>query len=215
MTSELSTSTLRILGKRQSINVRKVLWTCDEIGLRYTQEEWGSGTRPTSDPQFVRLNPGALVPVVVDGDAVLTESNAIVRYLAAKHGREDLLPSAPLARQRVEEVMDWQATELNGSWRVAFQAIVRKNQTAGTAEQVTGSLAEWARMMRLLEHRLADGRPHVGGQSFSVADIVIGLSVNRWFQTPFARPELPHIRAYFDRLALRPAARAHVGGATD
>jgi glutathione S-transferase len=117
---------LRILGKRQSINVRKVLWTCDEIGLSYTQEEWGSGTRMTSEPEFRALNPKALVPVIVDDGAVLTESNTIVRYLARKYGRDDLLPADPLTRARVEEMMDWQATELNWSWRIVFQATVRK-----------------------------------------------------------------------------------------
>jgi len=206
---------LQVLGKRQSINVRKVLWTCDEIGVPYEHEEWGAGTRPTSAPEFLSLNPKALVPVLIDGPSIITESNTIARYLAGKHDRTDLLPVEPLARAQVEEMMDWQATELNGSWRVAFQAIVRKNQIAGTAEQVAASLVEWARMMRLLERRLADGRLHVCGKPFTLADIVIGLSVNRWFQTPIERPELPSVRAYFDRLSQWPAAHTHLGDGTD
>lgn len=206
---------LRILGKRQSINVRKVLWTCDEIGIPFVQEEWGAGTRPTTEPAFLSLNPKALVPVVIDDDAVLTESNTIVRYLAAKHGRGDFLPTTPLARARVEELMDWQATEFNGAWRVAFQAIVRKNPNAGSAEQVQRSLDEWADMMRLLEARLGGSGPFVLGQTFTVADIVIGVSINRWFQTPMRRPELPTVRAYLDRLLQRPAAGTHLGGSTD
>lgn len=210
---------LRILGKRQSINVRKVLWTCDEIGVPYLQEAWGIGTRSTAEAGFLALSPKALVPVVVDvvvdGDKVLTESNTIVRYLAAKYARADLLPSEPLARARVEEIMDWQATELNWSWRVAFKAIVRKNGSAGTPAQIANSLAEWARLMCLIEQQLADGRHHICAESFTVADIVLGLSVNRWFQTPIQRPELPAVRAYLDRLIQRPAARTHLGGDTD
>ena len=206
---------LRILGTRRSINVRKVLWTCDEIGLRYAQEDWGAGARPTSDPQFLALNPKGLVPVVVDGDEVLTESNAIVRYLAASHGRTDLIPQDALARARVEEMMDWQATELNGSWRAAFLAIVRKNDDAGTPAQIAKSRAAWAAMMQLLERRLAAGDPYVCGGTFTVADIVIGLSVNRWFQTPMERPEMPAARAYWERLMQRPAAKPYLGGTTD
>ena len=205
---------LRILGKRQSINVRKVLWTCDEIGLPYSQEEWGAGTRPTSEAEFQLLNPKGLIPVVVDGDNALTESNTIVRYLATKHGRADLLPVEPLARAHVEEFMDWQATELNWSWRVAFQSIVRKN-AHGTADQIAHSLAEWTRMMLLLEQRLADARPYICGAQFTVADIVIGLSVNRWFQTPMERPALPRIGSYFGKLMQRPAAATYLGGSTD
>lgn len=206
---------LRILGKRQSINVRKVLWTCDEIGLDYLQEDWGAGTRAVSDPEFLALNPKALVPVLVDGGEVLTESNTIVRYLAARHRRTDLLPADAMARAQVEEMMDWQATELNGSWRAAFLALARKSPGAWTPEQVRASRAEWAAMMQVLEQRLAAGGPHVCGDTFTLADIVIGLSVNRWFQTPMERPDLPRAHAYWQRLMQRPAAKPHLGGATD
>jgi glutathione S-transferase len=206
---------LRILGKRQSINVRKVLWACDEIGVPYSQEEWGAGTRATSEAEFRLLNPKGLVPVIVDGDKILTESNTIVRYLSMKHGRADLLPLEPLARARVEEVMDWQATELNWSWRVAFQSIVRRNEHAGTADQIAESLAEWTRMMLLLEERLSDAWLCACGTDFTAADIVIGLSINRWFQTPMERPALPHIESYFRKLIERPAAAPYLGGNTD
>lgn len=206
---------LRVLGKLQSINVRKVLWACDEIGLAYRQEEWGAGTRPTSDPAFLALNPKGLVPVVVDGDAVLTESNSIVRYLAARHGRRDLLPEQPLARARVEEAMDWQATEFNAAWRVAFQALVRRNPEAGSPEQVARSLREWAAMVALLEARLAASGPYVCGDTFTVADIAIGLSANRWFQSPIERPVFPAVAGYLARLRERGAARRYLGGDTD
>ncbi len=206
---------LRILGKRQSINVRKVLWACDEIGVPYAREDWGAGTRPTSDPEFIALNPKGLVPVVVDDGQVLTESNTIVRYLAAKYGRTDLLPTDPRERARVEETMDWQATELNNAWRVAFQALVRKNAAAGSPEQVRRSLDEWTTMLHLLEGRLSGANGYVCGSTFTTADIVIGLSVNRWFQAPIARPGLPAVRAYLDRLLQRPAAHRHLGADTD
>lgn len=111
--------------------------------------------------------------------------------------------------------MDWQATEFNTAWRAAFLSIVRGSPRAGTDEQIRQSLNEWARMLRLLEGRLADGRRHVCGSTFTLADIVIGLSVNRWFQTPMARPDMPLSRAYLARLMERPAARAYMGGDTD
>lgn len=121
----------------------------------------------------------------------------------------------PLARARIEELMGWQATEFNFAWRVAFQAIVRKNADAGSVEQIRQSLAEWTPTLRLLERRLVDAGAFVCGDTFTVADVVIGLSVNRWFQTPMARAELPAVRDYFDRLLQRKAARAHFGGDTD
>ena len=116
---------LRILGKESSINVRKVLWTCDELGLAVEREDWGSGFRTTDDPAFLRLNPNAMVPVIDDGGFVLWESNTICRYLATKHRSLALLPSEPQQRARVEQWMDWQATELNNAWRYAFMGLVR------------------------------------------------------------------------------------------
>ena len=62
---------LQVLGKSTSINVRKVLWLCDEIGLPYEQQQWGSGHRDTRLPEFTALNPNALVPVIRDGEFVL------------------------------------------------------------------------------------------------------------------------------------------------
>src|SRR5688572_29010843 len=118
---------LRILGKLASINVRKVLWTCAELSRAYELEEWGSGLRSTSEPSFLALNPNAHVPVMVDGDLVLWDSNTICRYLAASAGRDDLLPSSPAERARVEQWMDRQAMELNTAWRYAFMGLVRKS----------------------------------------------------------------------------------------
>ncbi|MBM3522041.1 MAG: glutathione S-transferase [Alphaproteobacteria bacterium] len=206
---------LRILGNRRSINVRKVLWTCDEIGLAYTLEAWGADGRSTREPAFLALNPKGLVPVVFDGDDTLTESNTVTRYLAASHGRVDLLPASPIARARIESWMDWQASDLNSAWRTAFQALVRGNRDAGTPAQVSASLASWNGMMALIDRHLAQAGPHVCGDGFTVADIVIGLSVNRWLRAPIERPELPHVRGYFHRLASRPAARPHLGDGTD
>ncbi|VEC05635.1 glutathione S-transferase domain-containing protein [Klebsiella pneumoniae] len=91
---------LTILGKRSSINVRKVLWTCEEAGLAYQQEDYGSGFKPLDTPEFQRLNPNSLVPVLLDDDFVLWESNSICRYLARKAERWDLLPAEPQPRRR-------------------------------------------------------------------------------------------------------------------
>lgn len=206
---------LRILGKRRSINVRKVLWTCDEIGIGYRQEEWGAGARPLADPEFLALSPKGLVPVMVDDGAVLTESNTIVRYLCARHRRDDLLPQGALARARVEEAMDWQATEFNAAWRIAFQALVRQDPDAGTAAQVARSLDAWTAMLALLDRRLDADGPFVCGPEFTAADIVIGLSVNRWLQAPIGRPHFAAVNRYFRLLLGRGAARRHLGGDTD
>jgi glutathione S-transferase len=201
---------LKILGKASSINVRKVLWTCEEIERPYTREDWGSGFRDTNIPEYLTLNPNALVPVIVDGDFVLWESNTIIRYLAGDSGRDDLLPAAPRERALVEKWIDWQATEFNSAWRYAFQALVRKNPAYADAADLRKSLDEWARNVAILDAQLSGSGPFVAGDRFTLADVPIGLSVNRWFMTPVPeRPDFPAVSAYYERLSARPAFLRH------
>lgn len=205
---------LRILGKASSINVRKVLWTCAEIGLGYEHELWGSGFRDTNLPEFLALNPNALVPVIQDENGVLWESNTICRYLAAKHRRTDLLPADPWARAQVERWMDWQATDLNGSWRDAFMGLVRRDPAFADPARIAAGATKWNAMMTILEGQLSATGAYVAGPAFTVADIVIGLSVNRWLMTPIDRPALPAVAAYVRRLEDRPAWHAHGANGT-
>jgi glutathione S-transferase len=200
---------LRVLGRSSSINVRKVLWTCAEIGLAFEQEPWGSGARATDTPEFLALNPNALVPVIQDGPLVLWESNTICRYLASRHGRVDLLPAGAAERAPVEQWMDWQATELNNAWRHAFLARVRHSPAHEDEAQVAASVAGWNRHMRMLDAQLERTGAHVAGAAFTLADIVLGLSAYRWSRTPMERPALPSVQAYLTRLAQRPAFRLH------
>src|ERR1700741_2970233 len=92
---------LRVLGRANSFNVRKVLWVCDEIGIPFVREDFGRGFKPTNTPEFLQLNLAGQVPVVIDGPLVMRESNPIVRYLAAKHRATDLYPDDLGQRQAI------------------------------------------------------------------------------------------------------------------
>ncbi|WP_323029119.1 glutathione S-transferase [Castellaniella defragrans] len=202
---------LTILGKRASINVRKVMWTCDELGLDWRQEDWGAGFRDTQTDEFRALNPNAMVPVLLDGDFVLWESNSIIRYLANRQGDEALYPREARARARVDQWLDWQASDLNRSWSYAFMALVRRSPEHVDAFQIRASLQAWTGFMKILDGCLAETGAFVAGTDFSLADIAIGLSVNRWFETPFDHPPLPAVKAYCRRLGERPGFREHGG----
>ncbi len=190
--------------------MRKVLWTCAELGLAVEREDWGSGFRSPREPAFLALNPNGLVPVLVDGDTVLWESNTICRYLAAREGRTDLLPAGAAGRARVEQWMDWQATELNSAWRYAFMALVRRSPEHADPAAVRASVAAWNGAMALLDAQLARTGAHVAGDAFTLADVVLGLSAQRWRMTPMARPALPAVDAWLARLAPRAGFRDHV-----
>jgi glutathione S-transferase len=200
---------LKILGKSSSINVRKVLWLFDELLLSYEQEQYGSGFKPTDTDAFKAMNPNAMVPVLVDDGFVLWESNTICRYLACREQRFDLLPSSPRERAMVEKWMDWQATELNNSWRYAFMALVRHSVAHADQTAIDASIAGWNSHMGMVEAQLLCTGAYMAGDVFTLADIVIGLSVNRWFMTPMPRPDLPAVQAYYDRLNQRPGYQVH------
>ncbi|CAI3792352.1 glutathione S-transferase family protein [Rheinheimera sp. MM224] len=197
---------LKILGKSSSINVRKVLWTCTELQLNYEQEEWGSGFQSTETDAFKALNPNALVPVLLDDDFILWESNAICRYLATQyqHQQKELLPMSARQRALVEQWMDWQSTELNNSWRYAFMHLVRKSPAYADTAAAANSIEAWNQKMHILDAALAKTAQYITGAEFTLADIVLGLSVNRWLMTPMQRPELPAVVAYYQKLSLRP-----------
>lgn len=201
---------VKLLGKSSSINVRKVLWLCAELQLPIDHDEWGSGSRSTHTPEFLALNPNAMVPVIVDGDLVLWESNTICRYLAGRAQRTDLLPSLPAARAIVEQWMDWQATELNTAWRDAFLGLVRRSPAHADPDRVAASVAAWNRHMQILDRRLDRTGAHVAGAGFTLADLVLGVSTNRWRMTPMQRPVLPAVDAWFAGLQGRPGFRQHV-----
>lgn len=193
---------LRILGRPTSINVRKVLWTAAEIGLEFEhQAQWATPQAPAASPEFLRLNPNGLVPVVEDGSGVLWESNTICRYLARKHGRTDLLPAEPAAQARVEMWMDWQATELNGAWRYAFLALGRRDPAYTDPDEIAAGARRWHAAMGILDGQLAATGAFAAGERFTLADVVVGLSVHRWRATPMDRPRFTAVEAYAARLA--------------
>lgn len=194
---------LRILGRASSINVRKVLWACAEIGIPFEREDWGSGFKSTDAPEFLALNPNAMVPVIQDGDFTLWESNSIIRYLAARYGDGAVYPSEAKARAMVDRWIDWQASELNRSWSYPFMALVRKSPDYQDSQALAAGCKEWSRNMQILNDQLQATGAYVAGREFSLADIPIGLSVNRWFETPLDHPHLPAVTEYYQRLTGR------------
>jgi glutathione S-transferase len=205
-----STRVLRILGRANSFNVRKVLWACDELGVAYQREDWGRGYRSTGDAEFQSINPIGLVPAVVDGGRVLRESNTIVRYLATKHGDDRIYPRDPLKRAEVEQWMDWANYETSISLRGAFLGGVLDEPPWNNPWFVEQGRRQITKEVGQLDRHLAEVGPYVTGAEFTVGDIPIGLVVNRWFHLGFERPAYPAVERYYEHLSGRPAYRRHV-----
>jgi len=196
---------LKILGRTSSLNVRKVLWTCDELGLAYEREDWGTGFASTQSPEFLALNPNGLVPVLIDEHGALYESNTICRYLANRYGGGHLLPAEPRPRAVVEQWMDWQATDLNPTWGYAFLALGRPTPGYDDPAKIAASVEAWNKAMTILDQHLNETGAYTAGPDFTLADVVLGVSVHRWIRTPMERASLPAVEAYYAQLKQRPA----------
>jgi glutathione S-transferase len=194
---------VRVLGRVTSINVRKVVWALDELGVAYDREDWGKPLRDPHAPEFLALNPNAQVPVIIDDDFVLWESNAIMSYLAGKHG--GLLPEDRRGCALVDQWLYWQLGELNPAWGYAVNALLRRNPAFNDPARIADSVKKWAEKLAILEGRL-EKSPFVAGMEFSIADIAIALSTHRWISTPIEdREDFPAVVEHYQRMQRRPA----------
>ena len=195
---------LKIYGYAESINVRKVLWMCEELGLPFTREDWGGRFRSTSESAFRALNPVGMVPVIDDDGVVVWESNVIVRYLATTRGRTDLYPADAARRAHIEQWMDWQASDFNNSWRVCLQGLVRKNPAFQNETAIRESIDQFNQMVGIVDGALERTGACIAGPDFTIADIVIGLSLRRWRSIPMTRrPHYRNVERYYERLCER------------
>ncbi|ALS60451.1 glutathione S-transferase family protein [Pandoraea norimbergensis] len=202
---------IRVLGRPGSINVRKVHWLCHELDAPFVNEPWGdaTGTLSLADPGFIALNPNRMVPVIDDSGFVMWESNSILRYLAATRGSSALYPAAPRQRARVDQWIDWQAADLNPAWRYPFMSLVRRAPGYDNPATLDTSVQRWCDLMTVLDQQLRATQAFVCGETFTLADVPIGLSVHRWFSTPIEHPPLDAVTAYYDRLSQREGFRLY------
>ena len=196
---------LTIWGRISSINVRKVVYTAQELGLPFQRIDAGSEFGIVKTPDYLARNPNALVPMVEDGDVRLWESNVIVRYLCAKHSPGQLYPLPLAQRFDAERWMDWQQTTLNPAGRHAFIQWFRTPEEQRNRKLIGESSAATESLLALLDTHLSR-RAFMAGERMTMADIPIACEVHRWQALPQARPEHPNLERWYNTLRARPAA---------
>ncbi|MDR6849218.1 glutathione S-transferase [Sphingomonas sp. BE270] len=197
---------LTIWGRLNSHNVKKVAWFAEELALPYVRHDVG-GQFGMSDA-YLALNPNALVPTIEDDGFILWESNAILRYLAARHGGKSWWPEDPVQRAQADRWMDWQFDYADAQ-RGAFLHLIRRPLAERDPAVIAASAAACAAKMQILDHALAQ-TPWLSGAEFGMADIPMGTYAHSWFTLDIARPSVPHVEAWYARLTERPAFAAQV-----
>ena len=200
---------LRIWGRISSINVRKVVWAAQELGLPFERIDAGLQHGVVRTAAYRALNPNALVPTVEDGASVLWESNVIIRHLCAHHGRPGgalTYPQDLAQRFDQERWMDWQQTTLNPAGREAFIQWFRTPEAQRNPAAIAASTAATEPLLDVLDQLLAQ-RPWISGAHFGMADIPIGCELHRWMGLPQPHPPRPHLDDWYARIRARPATR--------
>ena len=197
---------LKIWGRMSSINVKKVVWTAQELALDFQRTEAGGLFGVVRTPDYMALNPNSLVPVIEDGDYVLWESNVIVRYLCARHSPGELYPTDLHERFDAERWMDWQQTTLNPASRPGFWQLIRTPPEQRDPALLAESNAAVEALMAALDAHLAQ-RHFMVGDRFTIADIPLACEVHRWFGLPQARQSRPHIERWYASICARQASK--------
>ena len=197
---------LKVWGRISSINVQKVVWCLDEIELRYERVEAGGQFGVVNTPEYRAMNPNGQVPTIEEDGFVLWESNAIVRYFAAKHPEAALWPDDLRVRADADRWMDWQATSGSPAMRDAFWGLVRTSPEKRDHDLVRRSIEQSESIMGILDGALA-GRSFIAGEAFSAGDIAVGCLAHRWLNLPVERQSRPNVEAWYERLKKRPGAR--------
>jgi glutathione S-transferase len=200
---------ITLWGRLSSANVQKVVWALGELGLTYEHIPLGGRFGGNSTPEYLAMNPNGLVPTLRDGNLVLWESHAIVRYLAGSYGAGTLFPTDPRQRAIVDQWTDWTATTFQPAWIGVFWLLVRTPAAEHDRAAIDKSIQATSRCFEMLEKRLGQA-PFLGGDRLTYADIAAGVSLYRWTTMEIDRPVLPNVAAWHARLNERGAFRTAV-----
>ena len=200
---------MKIWGRRNSINVMKVLWIADELGLEFQQIDAGLQYGVVDTPEYAAMNPNRRVPTMNDDGLILFESNVICRYLASKHARSDLLPIDLANRFSVERWMDWGSISISQGMTPLFWQLVRTPEEKRNPATIASALVESERCMRIINDQVAK-QGYMHGEHFTLADVPSAAFVHRWLRLPIDHAALPALEDYYQRMLKRPAYLQHV-----
>jgi glutathione S-transferase len=197
---------LTIWGRLNSHNVKKVAWFAQELGIDHVRHDVGG--QFGMDAAYLAKNPNALIPTIEDGDFVLWESNAILRYLASRYGGETFWPADPARRALADRWMDWQFGYADAQ-RDAFLNLVRRPAEARDAAAIARSAAASAAQMAILDRTLAETL-WLSGATFGIGDVPMGVYAHSWFTLDIERPALQHVARWYAQLRERPGFASQV-----
>jgi glutathione S-transferase len=189
---------LTIWGRANSVNVQKVLWCCEELGLAYERIDAGMKFGRNNEPDYLAMNPTGKIPTLVDGDFALWESNSILRYLAMQYGAGNpIYPADAKLRASVDRWLDWTLSTFQPTERALFWGYVRTPAAERDTAQLEAAARETGKLWRLIDAQL-EGRDYLEGDGFTIADLVVGAYARRWYGiAELERPALSNLDRWY------------------
>ncbi|HHW8867824.1 TPA: glutathione S-transferase family protein [Salmonella enterica] len=199
---------ITLWGRNNSTNVKKVLWTLEELELPYDQILAGGKFGVNQDADYLAMNPNGLVPLLKDDetDLLLWESNAIVRYLAAQYGQNRLWVDNPARRAEGEKWMDWANQTLSPAHRVILMGLVRTPPEKRDQAAIEAGIEKCDGLFALLDDALAR-QPWFSGDNFGTGDIAIAPFVYNLLNVGLKWMPRPNLERWYQQLTERPAFR--------
>jgi glutathione S-transferase len=188
-------------GPTRSIRVR---WTLQEMGVPFEVVTVNMFANENRSPEFLKINPAGKLPALVDGDIVLTESVAIVLYLAEKYADKNLMPKDLAERAQVYRWLLFTTTELEQPlWRIARHTNVYPKDKR-IPQDVDLARGDFLPMAQVLEDHMRD-RKFVATENVTVADFVLAYTLD-WAKLVNLLGDFPVLEAYMDAMYARPNA---------
>lgn len=200
---------ITVWGRKNSVNVQKVLWALAEVGQDFERKDVGGEFGGLDTSEYKALNPNSRIPTLVDGGLVIWESNAVTRYVAAKYGDGSLWPADAGVRALGDQWMDWVQTTLLASMLPVFWGLIRTPPEERDMKAITENAAKLVDCFGVLDKALA-GRAYVAGDDFTMGDIPVGAMCWRYSQLDIDHGSQPNLEAWHGRLQERPAFKEHI-----
>ena len=202
---------IEIWGRASSSNVQALMWATEELGLKYIRRDAGFIYGGNDTPDFLAMNPNGTVPVLKDGDNTpIWETGAILRYLSEKHGDDMFWPKDIAARSQVDKWAEWAKINIALKFTAPiFWRVVRTAPSKRDPQAIAEAVNSLSHFLAIAEQQL-NKTDWLASPNFSLADIQFGHVLYRYFDIDIKRPDLPNLRAYYDRLNERSAFKKHV-----
>ena len=200
---------ITVWGRRNSVNVQKVMWTLGELELDYQRHDVAGSFGQNDSNDYLAMNPNGVVPTLQDGELTLWESHVIVRYLARTYGQGSLWPTDPTMLAHADQWMDWITSTFIPPFLQLFFNKVRKPAEKVDAVAMQRGHQDCEKLLASLENWL-EARAYIAGGEFSMGDVPTGAVLNRYFNIDIEHTDFPNIQIWLTRLRERPSYQKHV-----